>query len=45
MEDVSVLQKPPFDNVKFIKLFDKNTTMGILNSINNIKENAVNVIA
>ena len=45
IDDFSILQKPPFDNVKFIKIFDKIKRQEIINSIAKIKENAINIIA
>ncbi len=42
MENVTELQKPPFDKpVSFIKLFDPSTRNAIVAVINKIKENAV----
>lgn len=46
MENVSQLTKPPFDKpVSFIKLFDAKTRESLTQTINNIKDNAVNVTA
>lgn len=46
MEDVSELLKPPFDKpVSFIKMFDAKTRTEIVNTLNEIKENAVRVSA
>ena len=46
MENVVNLQKPPFDKpVPFIKLFDAKTRNMLLQTINEIKDNAVNIIA
>ena len=46
MESVMELQKPPFDKpVPFIKMFDAKTRTALMQTINEIKENAVNVIA
>ena len=46
MEDPGVLMKPPFDKpVSFIKMFDARTRSEILDTINEVKENAVRVVA
>lgn len=46
MENVLDLQKPPFDKpVPFIKMFDAKTRNLIMQTINGIKDNAVNIIA
>lgn len=46
MENVVELQKPPFDKpISFIKLFDTKTRASLLKTINDVKDNAVNVIA
>lgn len=46
METVMDLQKPPFDKpVPFIKIFDAKTRASLIQTINEIKENAVNTIA
>ena len=46
MEDVKDLTKPPFDKtISFIKLFDVKTRTSLLQKINEIKENAINIIA
>ena len=46
MDDVGDLLKPPFDKpISFMKMFDKNTRNGIVKKLNEIKENAVDVIA
>ena len=46
MESVMDLQKPPFDKpIPFIKMFDARTRTSLLDAINEIKDNAVNVIA
>lgn len=46
MEDVSELMKPPFDKpISFIKMFDTKTRTEIVQTINEIKENAVKVTA
>lgn len=46
MENVGDLQKPPFDKpVAFIKMFDAKTRMALIQKINEIKENAVKIIA
>ena len=46
MENVADLQKPPFDKpVAFIKMFDAKTRMALIQKINEIKENAVKIIA
>ena len=44
MENVSDLQKPPFDKpVSFIRLFDPNTRKNLIDAINEIKDNAVTI--
>lgn len=46
MENVAELQKPPFDKpVSFVKLFDAKTRMAIMDTIREVRENAVHVIA
>ena len=46
IESIAELQKPPFDKpVSFIKLFNAQTRESIVQTINNIKDNAVNVTA
>ena len=46
MENVAVLAKPPFDNpLSFTKLFDKNTQKALMEAINQVRENAVTVVA
>lgn len=46
MENVSELTKPPFDKpVSFIKLFDANTRTALIATINQIRENAVQIVA
>lgn len=46
MENVTELQKPPFDKpVTFVKLFDSGTRAAIIAAINAVRENAVNIIA
>lgn len=46
MEDIKELMKPPFDKpVSFVKLFDMRTRTSLMKKINEIKENAVNVVA
>lgn len=46
MEDIKDLMKPPFDKpVSFVKLFDMRTRTSLMKKINEIKENAVNVVA
>lgn len=46
MENVAELQKPPFDKpVAFIKMFDAKTRAALIQKINEIKENAVRVVA
>ena len=46
IENISELQKPPFDKpISFIKLFDTKTRQDIIETINKLKENAVNIIA
>jgi len=45
MENVSELMKPPFDKPQsFVKLFDRNKQAEIIRLINEIKDNAQNVI-
>ena len=45
MEDVKDLLKPPFDKpISFIKMFDMKTRTALMQTINKIKENAVNVV-
>ncbi len=45
MDNVAELQKPPFDKtVRFIKLFDAKTRMALMQTINAVKENAVEVM-
>lgn len=44
MENVAELTKPPFDKpVSFIKLFDAKTRMALMETINQIRENAVQI--
>ena len=44
MENVSDLQKPPFDKpVGFIKMFDPKTRVALVQTIQKITENAVNI--
>ncbi|MBP7753429.1 MAG: hypothetical protein KA077_04065, partial [Veillonella sp.] len=46
MEDTADLQKPPFDKpINFIKLFDQKTRLRLLAAINEIRDNAVNLIS
>ena len=46
MEDMKELMKPPFDKpISFVKLFDARTRTALMEKINEIKENAVNVVA
>lgn len=46
MENVASLQKPPFDKpVPFVRLFDSETRSKLMHTINDIKNNAVDVIA
>lgn len=46
MDDVKVLTKPPFDKpISFIKLFDQQTRSAIVQAINEIKNNAIKVMA
>lgn len=46
MENVSELTKPPFDKpVSFIKLFDAKTRTSLMATINQIRENAVQIAA
>lgn len=46
MEDIKELMKPPFDKpISFVKLFDTRTRTTLMEKINEVKENAVNIIA
>ena len=46
MENIMDLQKPPFDKpVPFTRMFDAKTRNSLVQTINGIRENAVNVIA
>lgn len=46
MENAAQLQKPPFDKpVSFVKLFDAKTRAAIVETINEVRENAVHIIA
>lgn len=46
MENASELTKPPFDKpVSFIKLFDAKTRTALMETINQIRENAVQIVA
>ncbi len=46
MEDMKELMKPPFDKpISFVKLFDVRTRTVLMEKINEIKENAVHVVA
>ena len=44
MENVAVLQKPPFDKpISFLKLFDVRTRTALMKAINDVRETAVTV--
>ena len=44
MENVAVLQKPPFDKpISFLKLFDVRTRTALMKAINDVRENAFTV--
>ena len=46
MEHVSELTRPPFDKpISFLKLFDAKTQMALVKAIDEVKENAVDIIA
>lgn len=46
MEDIKELMKPPFDKpISFVKLFDVRTRTALMQKINEIKDNAVNIVA
>lgn len=46
MENVAELTKPPFDkSVSFIKLFDAKIRTALMATINQIRENAVQIVA
>lgn len=46
MENVALLTKPPFDKpLSFTKLFDKKTQRALMEAINQVRENAVTVVA
>ena len=46
MENVSELTKPPFDKpISFIKLFDAKTRTALMETINQVRENAVQITA
>ena len=46
MTDVTILMKPPFDKpTRFTKLFDSKTRTALLQTIENIKNNALQVVA
>lgn len=46
MENIMDLQRPPFDKpVPFTKMFDEKMRNLLMQTINGIKENAVNIIA
>ena len=46
MKDITDLMKPPFDKpVSFIKLFDARTRTALMAAINQVKDNAVLVVA
>ena len=45
IEDVKILMKPPFDKpYSFIKMFDLQTRTALLQTIESIKNNALNVL-
>lgn len=45
IEDVKILMKPPFDKpYSFIKMFDPKTRTALLQTIESIKNNALNVL-
>ena len=45
-ENVAELTKPPFDKpISFIKLFDAKTRTALMTTINQIRENAVQIVA
>lgn len=46
MDDIKELMKPPFDKpISFIKLFDVKTRTALMQTINEIKDNAIYVVA
>ncbi|MDO5346703.1 MAG: type I restriction-modification enzyme R subunit C-terminal domain-containing protein [Lachnospiraceae bacterium] len=46
MENVAELTKPPFDKpISFIKLFDAKTRAALMETINQVRENAVQIVA
>ena len=46
MENVAELTKPPFDKpISFIKLFDAKTRTALMETINQVRENAVQITA
>lgn len=46
IEDVKILMKPPFDKpYSFIKMFDPQTRNALLQTIESIKNNAMNIVA
>jgi len=46
IEDVKILMKPPFDKpYSFVKMFDPQTRNALLQTIESIKNNAMNVVA
>ena len=46
IEDVKILMKPPFDKpYSFIKMFDPQTRNALLQTIESIKNNALNIVA
>lgn len=45
IEDIKILMKPPFDKpYSFIKMFDPKTRTALLQTIESIKNNALNVL-
>ncbi len=46
MEDIKELMKPPFDKpISFVKLFDVRMRTALMQKINEIKENAIHIVA
>ena len=46
MEDIKDLMKPPFDKpISFVKLFDAKTRTALMQRINEVKDNAIHVVA
>jgi len=46
MDSVTELTKPPFDKpLSFTKLFDAKTRAALMKTINQIKENAITIVA